>query len=522
MALLIDSRSHNRIQIEANITLYLATLPDWERWKDMFQSSVGKVVIELLSGLTEMLVYKADTRLIENYLFTALTVESVYLIADMLGYNVNRKSSSEGVVKLTFKDTLTSQVILNDGYLIYDNDPSLIVVGNHTINIGATEAYINVAQGEFSYILFTNTPDESYYLNGKELVTKALTGINFERLVVDDGFEIENAETEKARITISTCTTDPLGNITTTDDIDWYTGVADITADNVLLRTYYLGGIYILLGDGIYGKDIASSDLLLIKYLKTQGRSISIPENTSLGSIYVTALGGPVQADMIVKTNVVDESGAITGGSDEDSIEKVRTVVAGHLSAQERAVTLRDWQYIVLAYQGIVNCQIQKDDDLCCTVQVVALTQNMTDETHYDWSHPDDYWDSVREDALLTYLDNYKMISTNVLIIDPTYSDLAINLSVRLNSSNVQLEDLRSDIKDIVKSHCYELGDILYTTEIVKDIIDLDDDILRVDVTQLKIDATIQTNPYDSIILIWGKYFRTKSDNITISFITPT
>ena len=515
MALLIDSRAHTRIQIEADITAYLSTLPDWERWKDMFQSSVGKVVIELLSGISEMLIYKADTRLLENYLFTALTPEASYLVGDMLGYNINRKSSSEGVVKLTFSSALTSQVILSDGYLIYEETP-LVVVGNHTIPIGATEALINIAQGEFNYLLFTSTPDESYSLDGESVSTGTLTGVNFERLLIDEGFEIENAETEKSRISLYMCTADTFGNLTITDSVDWFTGVADITSDNVLLRTYYLGGIYILLGDGIYGKDVASSDLFLVKYLTTLGRSVSIPENTSLGNIYVSTLSGQVQATMTV-------SAAITGGSDEDSIDKVKMVVAGYLSAQERAVTLADWQYIVLAYQGIVNCQIQKDDDLCCTVQVVAITENMTDETHYDWSHPDTYWDSVREAALLSYLDDYKMISTNVLIIDPSYKDLSINISVILNNSSVDMDDLQTDIKEVVKSQCYVLGDTLYPTEIVKDIAELDDtNITRVDITQLRVDGVAQVSPYDEITLDWGVYIRTKDSNITVSFTTPT
>jgi hypothetical protein len=522
MTLLIETRAHTRTQIESSITSYLSTLEDWDRWRDMFQSSVGKVIIEILSGLSEMLVYKADNRLLENYLHTAMTSESSYLIAEMLGYNVNRKSASEGKVLLTFDTQLLSQITIPDGYQIYDGDTPLVVTDNHTLPVGTLTYEITVAQGEYNYILFTSSPSESYKLAsiGTDSITTAnLTGVNFERLTIDEGFEVENAETDKSRIIIYQCTEDSEHNLTLGNSIPWYTGVADVDANSVLLRTYYLGGITILLGDGVYGKNISSSDLLLVKYLKTLGREVSLPENTVVGSTVVEVLGGTAYSDITV-------SEAITGGSDEDNIDKIKYVVAGYLSAQERAVTLTDWEYVVLAYQGIVNCQIKKDDELCCTINVCALTQNMEDETHYDWDNPDSYWlesevNTVRGTELLDYFENLKMISTQVILINPVYKDLSMDLSIKLSTTSVDTDMLKEEIKELVKTYCYSLGKTFYPTQLITDISNLEANISRVEVIQLLVD-TVEQSKYDELELDWGYYFRTQSDDITISFILPT
>jgi len=511
MSLLIDSRTHTRSAVQSSIESYLATLPDWERWKDMFESSVGKVIIDLLSGITELHLFKVDTRLQENYLYTAMTEESVYLLADLLGYKVNRKSAAEGKVTLTFDNALISPATLPDGYLIYDGTPPLSLVGNYTINVGESSKVMDVAQGEYTYKLFTATPNEDYYFNDESVSTSSLIGNAFERLLLDEGFGVENASTNTNRISVWSCTADPDGVLTTGEAISWYDNLADLDGDSCFIRTYYQGGISILFGDDSFGKRIYSSDLILVKYMVTQGSSVTLPIGEQLDEVIVDTLAGATTGSLVV-------SDTITGGADEDGIEKVRMVTTGYFSAQERAVTLTDWEYVALSYQGVESVQIRKNEDYCCTVELCAVTQTMGIETHYDWSNPDEYWSSVREAAYLEYLDDYKMITTQVLIIDPAPIDLEISLSVILNNSSIDTDALNSSIEDEVLYRCYKLGRTFYPTQLIQDISDLNTYISRVEINSILLDDVSQSNVYSSITLEWGTYFRSNLDNISVSF----
>jgi hypothetical protein len=516
MTLLLDTRLHNRHALEASVLSYLATLPDWERWRDMFESSTGNVILDILCGISELLFYKADVRLKEPYLYTSVTTEAVYLLADTLGYNVNRKSASEGKVTLTFASSLASQVTLSDGYQIYSGDIPLVVKGNHIIPAGSDTAEVDVAQGEFLYKLFTVTPDESYYFNGEAVPTSALLGVDFERLILDDGFEIENAATETSRIALWTCVADIDNNLTTSGSIDWYRSISSLDSNSVLIKTYYEAGVTILLGDGVFGKKLTTADLLLVKYLKTLGSTGTIVNGTTLDDIVVSTIAGAV-------ATTVEVTEAVTGGSDEDAIEKVRTEVAGYFATQERAVTVTDWIYVLRSYQGVTDAQARKNTDLCCTVDVVCVTQTIGTEGHFDYNNPDQYWNATREAALLLYLEDYKMTTTQVIIFDPYPADFAINMVVTLSTATVDQTALTEEIQTAVKAYCYKLNIDFHPTQLITDISNLNSYIKKVVITQIVADIDSAgyvpvADPYDDISLGWREYFRVADANISISY----
>jgi hypothetical protein len=516
MALVIDSRAHNRHLIEQEVTSYLASLPDWDRWRDMFESSVGNVILDILCGISELLLYKMDNRLIEAYLYSAISDQAVYLIADMLGYNVNRKAAAEGKVTLTFESSLPSQVTIPDGYAIYTGDIPLVVVGNHVIAAGSDTAEIDVAQGEFAYRLFTSTPGEDYYLSNEALETSILSGVDFERLLVDEGFEVENASTDPSRIAIWACLADDNNNISLSSSIDWYRSISDLDSNSVLVKTYYEGGITILFGDGTYGKSITPSSLILVKYLKTLGSLGTIVINTDLDDITVAVIGGSI-------ATTVKVSETITGGSDEDDLEKVRTVVAGYFATQERAVTSTDWIYVLESYQGVTDAQARKNSTLCCTVDAVCVTQTMGTEGHFDFSNPDQYWTATREANLLEYLEDFKITTTQVIVFDPAPVDFSISLTVTLSSGTVDQAALTTEIRDAVKSYCFKLDIIFHPTQLLTDLTNLNDYIKKVVINQIQADIDSAgyapvADPYDSIDIGWREYFRVTDADIAISF----
>ena len=512
MSLIIDSRAHTRQAIEADIIDYLGTLPDYERFKDLFESSVGKRLLDMMSGIAELLIYKMDVRARENYLYTAMAQPSIYLLADMFGYNTNRRSAAQGEVTITFEEPLSSAVTITDGYQVAEGNKPLVVQGSHEISAGSTTATVPVAQGEYKYKLLTTTPAKDFFFNGEVIETVEVQALSFERIVItEDGFGIDNAETEKGRIQMWNCLADTDGNLTATEDVFWYNNIAELDTDSVYLRTYYLGGISLQFGDNQFGKKLETNDLILLRYLNTNGRSALVAKGTDVGEVLLPTTTGTAIGKVTV-------SEVVTGGNDEDDVAKVRTVVAGYFSSQARAVTINDWISVIMSYEGVINAQVRRDENECCTVNVVSLTQNMAIEDSYDWTNPNEYWNSVREGALISFLEGYKMITTQVIVYDPEPEDIGIAVEVTLSFGVIDLQELTNEIKDVVKSYCYRMGIEFHPIEIVEKAVQLSDKIVRVDLAQVTMNGAEQDDPYDVIFMDWGHYLRVRDTEIAVNF----
>lgn len=539
--LIIPGRSFNRHDIENSIKDYLQTLPDKEVWKDYFEDSVGKTLIDLLSAITELLIFKADSRLREQYFYTALTASSVYLLSDTFGHSVNRKSAASGKVTLNFSSPLASELIIPEGTRVDSSSP-LVTTETVTVPVGSSSIELDVLQGEFKYILITSSSGDFYYLD--DYVEKITAqGIEYERIVIEKGFKIDNS-TINDTLKIWECSSTVDNELSVNNLINWSTMVPNLNSETVLLRTYYKGGVYLVFGDGTYGKRLNAGDKILIRYLETEGLSAFIPAGTSIEDLIFDIIGGSI----VVSGTV---SSAITGGSDEDSVDKLKLFVTSWFAAQFRAVTLSDWYSMLMSYPGVENVQVRKKDiylaaeteylrlsnkissnqpitlpelqDLmelfinsCCTVEIVCLTQGMKEEDTNDWENPQDYWNVQRTNYLIEYIDNYKMISPSVEVVDPIYKELSISFTISINLGENK-EYIINKVKEKTKSFCYKMGITFYPNAVTKEILGISSGIKRVDINEITINS-VEVDEYSSITLNWGEYFRIQNENVLVNF----
>lgn len=553
MGLLIEGRAQNRFNIQDSVTNYLKTLPDYEIWKDMFESSVGKTVIDLMSGISELLMFKMDGRLKEQYLFTALNKTSIYLIADMLGYNVNRKAPAVGTIDLIFQFPTIETIHISAGTVL-DGTVPVTVLETIEVPIGTTQYSlsgnkIQVIEGFKEYILLTSTPEKSYYFNGSQLTTIGIDGIDFERIIVPSTtFNIASATTDEIKssiLSLANYIVDSNGNlISIEENIPWVDKFLALTVGSVIARTYYNGGIYLLFGDADNGRKLSINDHILIQYLNTSGKDTFITRNTDLGKIVIPTISGK---SVIATVKVID---SIYGGSDEDGLEKLRYMLAGWHSTQDRAVTLNDWKYILLSYPGAVDAVVRKVEEenigdmfealvvkanndvlitaneiialqdavdrSCCTIEICVLTQNMVDETREEWAEPDTYWEA-NGSSLLSYIENYKMITTKALVYNPVYKHIEISFSLTVNRSHPSISNMHDTIYELLNEYIYVLGKPFYLTEITKKIYDAISEVTRIEVPLLVSDNEELIDPYTPIVLEFGEYLRTTKEDVIVT-----
>lgn len=411
--MIIPPRSYNRQQILAQLQSFITGLPDYARWKDFFDSSVGETLLDLLASIIEFLHYKIDVRTYDAYLRTAITKPAVYLLAQMLGYNPNRRGHAVGAVEFRLPVVASTDITIPQGYQI-DYQIPLVVSANTTLTAGTSSVIVPVMQGEWETINFT------------------AAGTEWESFYFGEDFEVDQRE---VYVSVNS------------HDLDIIDKIETASPNSVLARTDYKGGVWLLFGDGNYGYRLSAGDDVEVRYLKTLGLNGHIAENTDLG-LYTVA---GHTFDVVVST-------VIQGGSNEDSLEKVKYVASQFFQTQGRAVTAKDYEAVVLSYPGVISASARSLGDYCCTICISAIKEDLNS------------WTNVEIDALLEYLQPYKMISLKVEFYQPEEVPIDITVDVECDRflDQAVVTNLINDV--LTTYHFYHLGQNFEPEKFVRDI----------------------------------------------------
>jgi len=459
----LNTRDITRHSILAQIESYITTLPDYDIWKDFFEASTGLILLDLLTGITELLLYKLEIRARDSYLPTAISESAVYLLSQMLGYNPNRKTHSSGIVEIYLQSISPTVITIQKGFEI-DYDIPLTVSETTVIPAGTQRVLAPVIQGEWVEVEYS-------VANGN------LIGRDWESILIDEeDFAIDH---NQVYITVNNI------NVDIVDKIEL------VTNNSVIVRTDYRGGIALLFGDGQFGVRLSPSSVVNVRYLKTLGINGTIDANVDLGNYLL-------DSNIIsVKSNTI-----ITGGSEEDSIEKVKYLASRFFQTQGRAVTAYDFEAIILSYPGVISATAWRCDEGCCEVKVCGLK-----DTHLPWEQSE-------VDNLLSYLDTYKMLSTLVTFKHPEPVNLNLNLRIVVPVFS-DTSMFNSEITDyITTNYCYKLAGRFYSTKVVDDLADYFTNVIRVYVDEVNNDDT-----YPDLLLQNWEYFDIGIINITIETV---
>lgn len=462
--LIFSGRVQTRRALLESIKAYMATLDDYDRWKDFFESGVGTTTLNILTGIAELLMFKVEVRSRESYLYTAQTKSAVYLLAQMMGYNPNRKKHSTGLVTATVQPYAISDFIIPKGMQLEGAFP-LVIDENYQVSAqDRTIEDIVVKQGEWVEKEYSVALGN---LDGKEW---EILHIDEPEFKIDD-FEVYITVNDQAAILRDKI-------IYTPEELDTYINFPDVTktfdeklaelyANTVVARTDYRGGMMIMFGDGIYGKRLTSSSEVKVRYLRTEGLAGQVAVDRDLGTYII---GNDITGDSHQVSFKVSQR--VDGGSNEDNVDKVKMVASRFFQAQARAVTKFDYEAIALAYPGVVSAKAARIDDSCCTICISALKADTESFTVIPWNETE-----IAE--FLEYLDSYKMLSTLVDFWEPEPVDL--NMTVRIvvkYGSDIQGLDIK--VREYIQTYCFDLGRTFRTTKLVTEIMGLDANINRV------------------------------------------
>ena len=210
------------------------------------------------------------------------------------------------------------------------------------------------------------------------------------------------------------------------------------------------------------GITLSPNNTLFIKYRVGGGA------NTNIGQGVITNVGlmnmivnGPVQSiNNSVKTSLqVNNPIPALGGKDAPSIEEVRNLIRYNFAAQNRAVTIKDYQTIIATMDGQFGVPYRVGVmETQNKIQIYVMGLNGSGQL-------DNTSNSVLKENIATYLSDYRMLNDYVEVVDARIVNISFQIDVFVDK-NYSSSQIVSQIVTSVNSYMsianFDMGENIY------------------------------------------------------------
>ena len=421
--------------LEDLIAQLTADLVTKNAWKDLVEGATGQTLIEFIAAVGTMLNFNLERALQENFTGTASIDSSIYNIAIMLGVNPRRRVSATTTADVGLADPLPgavtipalSQFKINSEFFYNVND-IVFTAGQVLVND------VEFEQGELQVENFTSdgTVNQEFVV-GQEFTSNE----NLMRVLVDGTPYMRERRT--------------------------FFNYSD-SAQVFLERMTGEGEVLIIFGDGFYGVIPISGASIEVTHAISNGVSSNNATSGLTVSLIDTipSLYGNITLNPATSLTV----SPIVGGADKESADEIRYTAPRLYAAADRAITRDDWKAISLNFPGtdIVDVYVIGEHEKFPTNNTVM---NMIDVTLLNTTGT--ALSAPEKSDFLDYIDAFKHVTTEVIIIDPVAIPVTVDIEVFYfdgedpialqNTINDQITDLYS-IKLGALGKQYEITDI--------------------------------------------------------------
>jgi len=305
--------------IKINLKTFLQGQSEFQDYD--FEGSGFAVLIDMLAYNTHYLGFNANMLANEMYLDSADIRKNIVSLAKMLGYTPTsaRASNATLSVKVNNVPTTTTSLTMNKGtvYTTSVDGTSYQFVTNQSYTVQPNAGVfqfdnVNVFEGTlvtFKYTVDSNDVDQKFIIPSN------------------------NADTSTLKVSVQTSVSD-----TTTEVYNLansYSGLTDIT------KSYFLQEsdderYEVYFGDGILGKKPVDGNIVILEYVVTN--------KTEANGASSFVLSGDI--DGFSNVTITTTSNA-ANGSEPQTKESIRFNAPLQYTAQDRAVTSKDYETIV-------------------------------------------------------------------------------------------------------------------------------------------------------------------------------
>lgn len=474
---IIEPNAISFTDVEGSLQLYLQSILEEDgSWADLFGSSTGQVIIRMLAGLTAYNIYRFEFTRRELAIDTAQMRSSLYQLAQFQGYPVNRRTPA--IIRITGS--------YSGGQTYLDRYSAVGTIGTHEVSM--LDAYTYSGSGDMVLTCVVGTWETS------EAIAVAQTGVrNWASVHFKEGdFALPNLTDENGNAFLylvmnpAYISSDPT---ILTENLEDFLSVSSLQSgvEKILVQTHHMGGVVFRFGDGEnFGLRILPGDYQ-IKYVDSVGFIDGLA-----GLTFASSLSGftPSQVEVV------------SHGSNEDSLEKLRTLIPLYYQTLRRAVTTQDHEVILEAFSGsLISAKASVGSiglgQLCCTLYLAYL---FLDE-HLATSAV-----GGELDQMSAHMDVHRMIGFQLTFTDPEPIGIEAVMVVVVDNSFVSKAEVEVHIQDEMDLVCLELGATFHCAKL-----------LKAANAVPGVSRTYIQRPLADRTLLYNQYFRRESLTLTFS-----
>ena len=307
-----------------------------------FEGSNFSVLIDTLAYNTYINAFNANLVANESFLDSATIRENVVSLARNIGYVPRSKTSARATINLSDVNLGPT----NDATpKLIKIRPGLICIGNEqgstfrfSIPDSITSSRIkNIGSDSFAQFDDDIEIFEGTYLSRTYLVDTSID----QRFIIDS----PNIDTSTLRVYVS--------GINEPNLIRQYSQVDNILNLNKNSEIYLIqeiqdGKYELLFGDGLFGKKLENNQTITATYIVTEGEGGNGPSNFSFqGTFEKSNTDGTFSFFTPIDSILISTTRNASNGSDVEDVSSIKYFAPRLYSAQQRAVTPRDYEAII-------------------------------------------------------------------------------------------------------------------------------------------------------------------------------
>ena len=384
--------------IKTNLRTFLQGQSEFQDYN--FEGSGFAVLLDVLAYNTHYLGFNANMLANEMYLDSADIRKNIVSLAKMIGYTPTscRAANSELSVKVNNVPNTTTSITMDKGtvftssidgtsYQFVTNQSYTIQPDSGVFQFAGVQAYEGTLV-TFKYTKDTSDPDQKFIIPSN------------------------NADTSTLKVTVQNSSSD-----STQEVYSLVTGYSDLTGTS---KVYFLqevedGKFEVYFGDGLLGKKLSDGNIVILEYIVTN--------KTEANGASSFALSGDI--DGFSNVTITTTSNA-ANGSEPQTKESIRYNAPLQYTAQDRAVTSKDYETIVKSVYA--NAQSVSawggEDDETPQYGVVKIAIKPISGSTLTTS---------TKETIKNQLKKYNVVSVRPEIVDPETTSILLTSNVKYN-----------------------------------------------------------------------------------------
>lgn len=430
MPTMIDQQFLRKLYVAEDFEEILHLLKDqireeFPQWSDLLDTNFGVALLELFSGIMDTFRYYQNVTAVESFPTLARQRPSLFRHAQWLSYIPKPAGAARAELKFTASTPAGATVSKGTAVTTADGEVTFRTMEDLEILPGEATGIVTAIHGTLVEDETLGTSDgsknQAYSLSKSPLVVlPAASGEALPEVRV----WVDGEEWEQVR------------------GLAWAAaeGGGVGTAFRVLIGPD--DSAWILFGDGTFGDIPPEGEEITASYVTGGGPEGNTGPNT------ITRIVGSI-GNIARVTNPE----AATGGRVRESEEELRKNIPSQVVTRGRAVTRRDYRTLLEAFAEVEKVNIYHPSANVVEVYVLPVGGDIPSQ--------------ALKDNLAAYLDNIRMITEDVRILNPTLAPVNISIDVWI-APGFSLTDTSQKIEDVIRAELdkHEFARALYPSDI--------------------------------------------------------